>query len=80
MSSFLALPSRLEPAKLIHADEAAGLLRAAMALARIAARVLGAVVFAGVMWLLLAAPGLLDGGGSTMAHAPGGTAARHASR
>ncbi len=83
MSQFAAQWSGFEMPRLVHADEMARVadaLRTTLRVGRIGARVAAAAGFAGVMWLLLAGPGFLDGRSSTVDHASQRTPARHAVR
>lgn len=67
-----SLPVRFEaPASLIQA------IRTTVEVGAAAAAVVG---FAGVMWLLVAGPGFLNGRSSTVEHAPHQTAMRQATR
>lgn len=61
--------SRVERHQFIHADEFARVVDRTRQVARTAARLAGAAGFAGLMWLLLAGPGFLDGRSSTVDHA-----------
>lgn len=65
---------------LVHPHELAALVRMARTLARIGALTAATAGFAGVMWLLLAGPGLLDGRSSTVDHAASRSISRHAAR
>ena len=64
--------------RLIHVHEAARLLAALRGIAVLAARVLAAAGFAAVIWLVLAGPGFLDGGSSTVDQRSHGMATRMA--
>ncbi len=77
MSQFAAQWSGFEMPRLVHAAEMARAADALRTLLCIGAQVAAAAGFAGVMWLLLAGPGFLDGRSSTVVHAPQRTAARH---
>lgn len=68
MSSCAAQWSKLELPPLVHSHEAARAAAALRAVARLAAQAAAAAGFAGVMWLLLAGPGFLDGRSSTVEH------------
>jgi len=85
MSQFAAQWSGFELPRLVHPDEmarAADALRTTLQVGmRIGARVAAAAGFGGVMWLLLAGPGFLDGRSSTVDHTSSQrTPARHAVR
>ena len=72
--------SRLDAARLIHPEEAARIAAVLRGAARTGVRVASAAGFAGVMWLLLAGPGFLDGRSSAVDHAARPGATRHAAR
>lgn len=85
MSQFAAQWSGFELPRLVHADEmsrAVEALRTTLRVGtRIGVRVAAAAGFGGMMWLLLAGPGFLDGRSSTVDHVSSQrTAARHAVR
>ena len=80
MYSHAAQWSRLEAVRLVQPGEAARIAGRLRAAALAAGRVAAAVGFAGVMWLLLAGPGFLDGRSSTANHPAQRVAARGAGR
>ena len=69
MYSCTAQWSRLELPPLVHPHEAARAVAAVRAVARLVAHMAAAAGFAGVMWVLLAGPGFIDGRSSTVGHA-----------
>ncbi len=80
MYSYTAQWSRLDAADLLQAEGTVHFIARARTVARIAGRVAAAVGFAGVMWLLLAGPGFLDGRSSTADHPAQQVAALKAGR
>lgn len=78
MSQFAVQWSGFEAPRLVHAAEMARAVDAVRKVLRVGAQVAAAAGFAGVMWLLLAGPGFLDGRSSTVDPAPQRAAARHA--
>ena len=71
---------RLDSVHLLQADKTVHFVARARAVARAAGVAAAALGFAGVMWLLLAGPGFLDGRSGTADHPAQRVAARDAGR
>ena len=72
--------SRYEALHLPRLEVPAHVIQAIRTVAQVGAGVAAVVGFAGVMWLVVAGPGFLDGRSSTIEHGPHRTAVRQAAR
>ncbi len=64
----------------VRIEVPASLIQAIRTTVEVGAAVTAVVGFAGVMWLLVAGPGFLDGRSSTVEHGPHQTVVRQAAR